>query len=385
MKKQFLLVLILAVIAVSFTNKTFAQTCPVPRGVDVTCLPNDAIHPIAGQAYNYIVNVPTPPGTKEYHWFVTTDPAFLNGGTLTGNREVAGGTYLATTGTGYNDPATGAATLSLTWKAFAYDPALPVFVVIQVRSTAAGVCTTNNLKVFKIQPVNAFTLDIANVDALGTTQAGYGTNIDRCVSDIVSATYDANAPEGVIYDFGVDYLYYVVTAANFSTEWLPSVQISRNVLATAGANMGEITDVSWARPGTFPIPAADWTSMTLGGGVYTAPNPIPVLDATGVVGSAGECIVIRVTVDHSTTTSYEGIISEQIGVAVDGKTQLGLATPWGDVHFSSTLPAPNALCGLEDGYQFDIALQTMLLRPDIQSATPAVPGPGNVPFLPVKP
>jgi len=382
MKKQ-LLILVLAFISFGLSTTAFGQTCPVPRGVDVTCLPNDAIHPIAGTPYDYIVNVPTPPGTKEYHWFVTTDPAFLAGGTLTSNRELVGGTYIAATGTGYNDPITGTNTLSITWKNFVYDPALPVFVVIQVTNAATG-CTNNNLKVFKIEPVNAFTLDIANVDPTGATQAGYGANLDRCVHNVVSATYDATAPEGVLYDYGLDTLFYIVTAANFSTEWMPSVQISRDV-TTTGGNMGEITDVSWARPGTFPIAAGLWTNMPLTAGAYTPANPVAVLDPSGAVGSAGECIVIRVVVDHSTTTSYEGILAEQIAVAVDGKTMLSLTTPLGDVHFSSILPSANTYCGLEDGYQFDIALQTIAPRPDIQSATPAVPGPGNVNFLPVKP
>jgi hypothetical protein len=382
MKKQ-LLILFLALFAIGFSSSAYAQTCPVPRGIDVTCLPNDAIHPIAGSPYDYIVNVPTPPGTKEYHWFVTTDPAFLAGGNLTANRELPGGTYVAATGVGYNNPLTGTATLSITWNSFVYDPLNPVFVVIQVKSTEAGVCTANNLKVYKIEPINAFTLDIANVDPSGATQAGYGANLDICVHELVSATYNP-VTEGVIYDFGADTLYYIVTAANFSTSWLPSIQIGRDVTGTGG-NMGDITDVSWARPGAFPIPAANWINMPLVAGVYTAPAAVNVLDATGTVGVDGECIVMRVVVDHTTAASYEGLIAEQISVAVDGQTQLALATPLGDVHFSSTLPTPNALCGLEDGFQFDVALQTIAIRPDIQTATPAVPGPGNAPFLVVEP
>lgn len=375
MKKQ-LLILLMAFFAIGMTSAYGQVTCPAPRAVDITCLPSDAIHPVPGTLYDYTVTVPTPPGTKEYLWFVTTDPNFITAGALTLSREIAGGTYLSFTGAGYNNAGTGTATIQLVWKYF--DPTIPVFVVIQVRNDD-GTCNTQNMKVYKILPLNGFTLDITNVSETGVTQAGYGTNIDHCVHNIVSATYDAVLP-GVVYDFGLDTLYYVVTAANFTTSWLPSVEITRDFSATGG-DMGEVVDVSWARPGAFPIGV--WNAMPLAGTVYTSTNPVVALDPTGGVGPLGECIVIRVVIDHSTTTSYEGIIAEQIKVAVDGQTNLSAApADWlGDIHYSSTLPTPNALCGLEDGFTFDYALQTITPRPNIIDATP----PAGDDFLPIEP
>jgi hypothetical protein len=372
MKKQ-LFILILAVFAIGLTNVSGQVTCPVPRPVDITCLPSDALHPIAGTPYDYTVVVPTPPGTKEYTWFVTQDPAFIVAGTLTSAREAVGGLHIAAAGSGYNDPLTGAATLSITWKSFIHDPLLPVFVVIQVQNTAstADACVTKNMKVFKIMPVNAFTLDIANVNALGVAQA-LETPIDRCIHDIVSATYDATAPEGVVYDFGVDYLYSVVTAANFSTSWLPSVQLS-NVDAQE-----TILAVEWALPTDFAF--ATPHAMPLVAGTYTSTDVVPVTDASGTVGAAGECILIRVTVDHTAgALQYQGLTDEVITLAVDGFTNLSAATPSPDVHYSSTLPVPNALCGLADGFLYDKAVQTIKPRPDI--STPAAPAPA---VLPVK-
>jgi hypothetical protein len=41
-------------------------------------------------------------------------------------------------------------------------------------------------------------------------------------------------------------------------------------------------------------------------------------------------------------------------------------------------------CGKEDDFRNDKATQVLKARPDIQSATPANPGPGNIPFLQVK-
>lgn len=346
-------------------------TCPIPRAVDITCLPSDALHPVAGTPYDYIVSVPTPIGTKEYTWFVTQDPAFIAAGVLTANRETVPGTHIAATGTGYNNPATGSPTLSITWKSFVPDPALPVFVVIHVKNTVTGGCVTNNVKVFKILPVNAFTLDIANVNAAGVAQ-GYETPIDRCIHDVVTATYDATAPEGVIYDFGVDYLYYVVTAANYSTSWRPSVQLT-------GVNAQEtVSAVEWARPSDFAF--ATPNAMPLAAGTYTSTNPVTVVDPSGTVGTAGECILIRVTIDHTAGgLQYQGLTDETITLAVDGVTELALATPVPDVHYSSTLPVANTNCGLPDGFLFDKAVQTIKPRPDITA--PAMPAPG---FLPVK-
>lgn len=372
MKKQIFL-LVMALLALNLPNAFGQVLCPAPRAVDVTCLKNDAIHPMPGTAYDYAINVPTPTGTKAYTWFVTQDKNFIVApGTLTTDRETTAGSFLAATGTGYNDPATGGSTLSLTWKSFVYDAAKPVFVVIQVRSTVTGDCTPNNLKVFKIEPINAFTLDIANVGSDKTTVSAYEASINRCISDIVSAAFDATAPEGVKYDFGVDYLYYVVTAANFSTSWRPSLQL-------AGLDAKEtVTAVEWFRPTDtgFATPEA----MPLAAGTYTATNPVLALDASGTVGVNGECIVIRVTVDHTNgTNQYEGIADETITAAVDGKTQLALASPLGDIHHSSTVPVGNTDCGKEDGFKYDTAIQVLKARPDIQSAAPA-----TTPLLPVK-
>jgi hypothetical protein len=369
MKKQFV-ILIVAFFAISFTTAYGQVTAPSPRAVDVVCLGADALHPMAGTPYNYEVNVPTPAGTKEYTWIVTQDKNFITAGALTSNIQAAGGNFLAGTGSGYNNPATGGTTLSLTWKSFVYDPAMPVFVVIQVKSTVAGQCSPNNLKVYKIIPVNSFTLDIANVGADKTTVSPYSTTIDRCLSNMVSSFYDV-ADDKVKTDFGVDYLYFVVTAANFSTSWRPSIQLS-------GIAAGEtVTAVEWFRPtdAAFATPEA----MPLSGTEYIATNPVLALDPSGTVGTAGEGIVIRVTIDHTDAANiYEGLTDETITMAVDGKTLLASATPLGDVHFSSTVPAANALCGKEDGYQFDMATQVLKARPDIQAVTPT-------PFAPIKP
>lgn len=372
MKKQ-LLILIVAVFALGFSS-AYAQLAPRP----VTCLTPDALHPIAGTPFTYEVNVPTPAGTKEYTWFVTQDQHFINAGVLTANREVVPTSNLvAATGVGYNNAATGTNSISITWKSFFYDPTQPVFVVIQVKNTASSpdACVTQNMKVYKIIPQNAFTLDIANLqtgatpNTAGTLVAGYGANLDKCIHDIVDAQYDATAPEGVIYDFGVDYLFYEVVAANFSTSWKPSFTLS-------GVDAEETVTVEWATDKAFTTPHA----MTLAAGVWSSADVYTVVDPSGTVGATGESIYVRVTLDHSTTVNYEGLADEVVILAVDGITNLSApaAQQLGDVH---TDAGPGPVCPWVDLFANDIATQTLKPRPTINAGA-TMPAPG---LLPVKP
>jgi len=373
MKKQ-LLFLPLAIFVIGISS-AFGQLAPRV----VTCLTPDALHPIAGTPFTYEVTVPTPPGTKEYTWFVTQDQHFINAGVLTANREIIPtSSLIAATGTGYNDPATGTSSVSITWKSFAYDPTQPVFVVIQVRNTAStpDACLSQNMKVYKIQPQNAFTLDIANLltgaspNVAGALVAGYGTNLDRCIHDIVDAQYDATAPEGVIYDYGIDYMFYEVVAANFSTSWKPSFTLT-------GVDAEETVAVEWATDLAFTTPHA----LTLAAGVWSSADVYTVVDPTGSVGAAGESIYIRVTLDHSTTVNYEGLADEVVFLAVDGLTNLSapVAQQMGDIHYQAG-GSPSS-CPWVDGFANDIAQQTLKPRPTINAGA-TMPAPG---LLPVKP
>jgi hypothetical protein len=373
MKKQ-LLIMIVVLFTISFST-AYGQLAPR----SVTCLTADALHPVAGQPYTYDVAVPTPPGTKEFTWFVTQDQHFINAGVLTSTREVvATSSLIAATGTGYNDPATGTNTLSLTWKSFVYDPAAPVFVVIQVRNDAgAGGCVSQNMKVYKIMPQNSFTLDIANLNTggspnvAGTLVAGYGANLDKCIHDIVDARYDATSPEGVIYDFGVDYMFFEVVAANFSTSWKPSFTLS-------GVDAEEAVTVEWATDKAFTTPHA----LTLAAGVWSSAAVYTAVAAGGAVGPTGESIYVRVTLDHSATNNYEGLADEPVVLAVDGLTNLAVAgSEIGDIHYQAGATLPAQACPWVDGYANDIATQTLKPRPTI-NAGGTMPAPG---LLPVKP
>lgn len=382
MKKQ-ILILILAILAICFSSTAFAQLAPRP----VTCLTPDALHPIAGQPYTYEVNVPTPDGTKEYLWFVTQDPAFMAAGTLTANRAVIGGPILAAGSGHYNLLTADANSISLTWQSFAYDPTNPVFVVIQVVNTAPaddGGCVSENLKVYKIEPANAFTLDIANRTADNSAlETGYGTNVNRCLSGLVSATYDPAAPEGVLYDFGENVLYYEMTAANWSEAYNFSLQLTN-------IDPLEHVTVEWAYTSDF-AGAVTMTGPANGTGAIPATytntvNVVPPASAT-FVGPDGQSIYIRVTLDHSVAgvASWQGLTAQNIALAVDAVTVPTTGTGVGDVHTEAGTN-PGEECPWVDLYAHDIAYQTLQARPDIQSTTVGVaPNPNPAPFLIVEP
>lgn len=356
-------------------SSAFGQLAPRP----VTCLSSDALHPVAGTPYNYTVTVPTPPGSKTYTWLVTQDQTFVTAGVLTATATPNPGTILAAASAWYNIPSLDQPTISLTWQSFAYDSLNPVFVVIFVRNIASGggACETQNVKVYKIQPKNSFTLDIANQNASKATQTGYGTNFDRCISKIVSSAYSAAAPEGVLYDFGADSLYYEVVAANWSDAWKLSVQIT-------GIDPLEHVTVEWTKDATYATGLNAMAGSPIGTGVtpalYTsATNVTPSPPATTFVGAAGQSIFIRVILDHSVgtpTPSWQGLVDEPFALAIDGVTVPTTGAGVGDVHTAAG--GSPSTCPWVDLFANDIANQTLKARPTINAVTPT-------PFLPVKP
>lgn len=384
MKKQ-IFILVMALFAIGITN-SYGQLAPRP----VTCLTSDALHPVAGTPYTYEIEVPTPVGAKTYNWLVTQDEQFVALGILTTAIEQTTGTILAATGVGYNNTTTGTPSISITWKSFVYNPLNPIFVVIQVENTSSGAdaCVTDNIKVYRIEPQNAFTLDIDNRNALmaphtpgvAATGADYGDNLDRCIHDVVDAKYDATSPEGVLYDFGTDYLYYEVVAANWSASWRPAFKLS-GVDPKETITVEIFSDEAYTTLITAMTGPANSTAITdvLD---YTMTGTVPARDASGNVGGTGESIYVRVTLDHSNALlTYQGLTDEVITLAVDGITNLAaaVADQIGDIH---TVAGPTAapVCPWVDLFVNDIAQQTVKPRPTINDIDPVAPA-----LLPVKP
>ena len=385
MKKQ-LLILILAIFAIGFSSTVFGQIAPQP----VTCLTPDHLHPVPGQPYTYEVTVPNVTDPT-FTWFVTQNQNFIQivGGVPQLNYTVALGAEpqiggpLMDAGTGYATPPVGSTnnSIEITWKSFAYNPLEPVFVVVQAIGDN-GLCTPNNLKVYRIEPLFAFTLDIDNLDDYGVnhTPLAYGDEFQECISDIQSAIYNV-ADDAVDYDFGSDTLFFEVVAANWYDRWQLGVQI-------AGIDANQTAQIDWAYAPVAPRPAGYLAGLTwnivIGSATNSTPHTSGTLVApqngTSAVDELGESIIIRVIVDHG--TQYEGITDLPITLAVngvlapdDGTGNYVVGNPLlvGDIH--TTAGGTPSECPWYDGYVNDVSNQTIMRRPQINSnsGTPVVP------------
>jgi len=361
------------------------ESCPGPTIITAACVATSGpLNPIAGTQYTYTVNVPTPIGLKSFHWFVTTDLNFVTTGNLTSNRQAGDGTgaYIAASGTNYNTPTDGTAptdnSVQITWKAFTHNPLQPVLLVIQVTDKAN--CTNNNLEAYLIRPVHAFTLDIANLARDGKNASA---NHETCVSPIQTATYvitTAATGEGEIrFNYGTNYMFFVVTAANFSHSYMPRFQVG-------GAGLRDtrvISAVDWAYPAEAVTGTWNTTTGAGGGGsldIFTSNSKVDAKAPTGSVGTTGECIIVRITIQNN---RVETISNDPISLAVDATMYDAVAANYtnsllADIHHTAN-PAGN-VCPWYDEFTNDVATQILTPRPDINQPVPA-PVPAT-PFVP---
>ena len=325
MKKQ-ILILFMALFALGATQ-VFAQG-PYLLPAPIECIDvENPLTPVAGRPYTYTVNVPSPDGTKTYQWYVTQDLDFISDGVLNdGTAELDDGTspILASGDGHYNVPTEGANTIELTWQSFTLDPTQYVFVVIHVINDGTGYdgCITDNLKVYRIQPLHAFTLTMANID---------GDAIDYdvteiCVDDVQSAIFDPTWDDGnggVVYDYGQNEFYFAVAAANFSGNFQLAGTLTGLQAATPGGTIDQAATLYW-----------DYTLA----GLDADPNEVPITAAETIIGeiippagvSYGEgdegdddaafMIYIKVVVEHNqfeATTEVDYILALDAVLADD--------------------------------------------------------------------
>ena len=294
MKKHFIILNLLILVVAT------ASAQVVPRGFVGEVLVGSPLSPVPGQEYTYQVGI-TPPDGNTFTWYVTQNFDFLEARDDVQFRELIDGDFLAS---GNIDATTGigsAEILNLTWKSFEYNAEQPIFVVIYVVN-ADGTCSSENLRVFMVEPLHAFTLDIANLDNPGD----YGANIEVCIDDIASALYNP-ATQEVDYDYGENILVYEVVAANWYDYWDLEVTF-------AGLQEGQEVVIEWAYDAAF----TNAVPMTLTEGVYTSVTSIHPggnLDPGGSVGPDGESIFIRAIIAHN---DFEGTAAVQYTLAVNG-------------------------------------------------------------------
>lgn len=321
MKKQ-ILILIMAIIAISFST-AYGQAIHHTNPQPLSCT-SGPLNPIAGVPYDYSATL-APAGGSAY-WYATTSTTFIAGSARTATEEAVGGSFIATA-TNYRDGSAAAvspSTTNITWNAAGLstiNAAAPLFLVVDY--TAAATSCANNMKVYQILPQNGFIVDIYNLDQSKANPV-FNTDVPSCVSDIAGATYSGGA---IVTDYGKNYLYFEVVAANFNSKWTPS-------FAVAGLQPGQTSVIEWSYDNAFA------TIET--GDVITA------LTNT----STGVSIFVRVTVSNGT---YEGLSDTPVALTVNG--------------VSDALPdVTNTDCALNT-LTDDQAIQTIKARPRVTGTT----------------
>ena len=348
MKKQILSTMMLILTFVIAGYNVNAQTGAVhnTNARPITC-ETGPLKPLAGVPYNYSATVNPAGGVAT--WFATTSPKFIeNNQLLADSLKVKGDQYiLDETNLGENLNSESNTNVGITWNTiglsnvdYTSGPVKPLFVGIMY-DAATDNCA-NNIQVWKIEPVNGFTLDITNVDGSGTPQA-YGTNVIQCFDEVVSAAYDFTS-NAVNMDYGTQTLYYEVIAANFTNKFNAKFQLE-------GLETGQEATISWGYS-----PSADTEVMTLTDDSY---GPIEAL-TNETNTSNGVSIYVKVEIANN---HYEGLDNQIITLRVDGTDAAGNE----DV---------KPECIPESAFS-DYASQTITARPDISDPTPSPFAPKN--------
>ena len=300
MKKQILFIAI-ALLSLG-VGSAFGQTAThtsAPKDL-VTCT-NDALHPFAGKPYDY--SVTTAPATGKYTWWATTVPSFITAGVLqntVANVKVSPD-VIATTPADYNSLTSTSSTIQLTWGTAIIAAAMaptstPTFVAVYYTGTTCA----DNLKVYQVEPINAFTVDITNVKNDTKAALAYGAAESQCYAKVQSATWSGNK---MTYDYGTNILYFEVVAANFTGTWTPTFTLT-------GLDAAQSAVIVWDYSTSFTAP------VTVTSGTASATAVTTAVTNT----SNGVSIFVRVTVSNQT---YEGLSDKVISLGVTGTNSAG--------------------------------------------------------------
>ncbi len=314
MKKQILILTFFVLAIFAANTNSFAQAVHNSDPEALVSCTNDALHPIAGKAYDY--SVTTSPTGGDYLWWATTDTDFITGGTLNNGTALTSPDVVATTPANYNTSTT-SSTVQLTWGTDVLATAAagtPTFVAVHYTPPSGGGCA-DNFKVYQIEPINAFTVDITNIDDDGLASLAYGAAEDQCFDDVQGATWSGGA---MTYDYGTNILYFEIVAANFTGTWTPTFQLT-GLDAAQNATIEWDYDTSFGSPVTVTSGTASATDVTTNAGDT----------------SNGVSIYARVTITNST---FEGLADQNIALAVTGTNSSGqsdvLASDCSDATFA---------------------------------------------------
>ena len=360
MKKQILFLVMAFIASISVAWGQGAKTKSAPQAS--SWVP-DALHPVAGVPYVYKATVTPSPGT--YEWWATKDANFITAPNTTNMSTylkspttTVTGTDLITQSTNYAKTGQTSDQVTITWgdvvlnttKYQTVPGATPSPTFVVVRYVSGGTECADNLKVYELDPINAFTVDIKNIDAADFSSKGYGVSVNQCPANVSKATYVNKA---MVYEYGINYLYYEVVAANFSSYWVPTF-----TLTGKHAQQTYAVEYTYADPSTWTATPPTWTAVVNGTTHFN-------VDPTVTTTAGGVSVFIRVTL---TNNNYEGLALRTITLAADGQNSVGT---WDIINSATTCTATAA------ADSNDLASQDIKARPTVPSTTTSTTAPNT--------
>ena len=310
--------------------------------------------PAAGVSYTYVIDQAAMgagySGGGTYDWYVTQN---LNIPDATPTGIIPNvNAFFTVNSTGTNSPyhlaAPTAGTknqLNLTWTPAAVVSAAPFYLVLKyteanTNASAPG-CSSEEIRVWEIKPINTFLLAVENATSAGVTLAGANTCAPGILSAVIIARSGAT-PASVNVTYGESQLYYKITASGILGLWKPSIRVpalagkGQNYIAVEWNDKADGTG-SWHTFGITGTAAADGVSA----------DPATITDAT-----AGTAILVRLRIAN---VNYDHQSDQGITVGVDGYLPTTFAAPASDI-VSTTDAAQEAEFGKK-------ATSTILARP----------------------
>ena len=349
MKKQILFLAMFLLAVFAGINKSFGQAQPgsIPFIPATPCMQDDALHPIAGKAYDYtaVVN----PTGGNFLWWATKNTAFVTSQTVDNSAtklDVGTGKDILAASANYGVAGgmTNSSTVNITWSSAllsntGYQNAggkTATFVVVKYDAPAAG--CADNLKVWELDPRNGFTVDIRNIEDVTKVPLGYNVSDTQCIDKVSKATYSGGT---VAYEYGTNVLYYELIAANFSEEWKPQITVTK-------ADAVQTYVLEWTYDKTL---ASGWQTYVDGTTVFTT-------DQTNTANGVSVYLRMTVTNNNFENNATAHPTGSDIILALDGQNKEGL---WDIKNVDCTDP--------KAADKDDTATQTLLPRPEVKEGT----------------
>jgi hypothetical protein len=319
MKKQILILALLVVAMFAGTMKSFGQLGPSSQALPpLSCAANaNFLHPVAGVPYTYQMNGTSgDEDVSQWNWFATKNPAFITSGVLASDSLKVGVTGQLLGASANYGETSNLDNVQITWSPeilsntdYQGTPSTtafpsPTFVV----GYGQGANCADNIKVYEINPIINFTIDIANINPETYKTMTWDKDTAQCVDIVQNATYTGT---NLVMDYGTNTLYFEVAAANFVKNFTPYFTLVSGLSGVQSAVVTLHATLAEAQAGTGSLGTTNWTSASTNwdtGIQFSATDPTDV--------ASGVSFFVKVVITNST---FESLAANPFVIAVDAR------------------------------------------------------------------